>query len=671
MVPGRSVASAAPCRFRTIVPEPSHRNVLVITVIVFIACGGMTTFVAPHFFEYNLEPDFQYDQIEQFRRFFHSLDIHYLYKPYPYSYFDGFAIPAALMANLLETISSISADFRMYFPTDQSCTIGAVVFIGILSYAGATSLFFATVFEMTHDVVIALVLTIGFYFAPQMIAINIVRVDYAMMFFVVLSLYIGVRLALDRVGIKSGIALGAGLAVAAAIKNNGPMFGLFPLLAILMRSPFQPLSTIRRHRRFIGASLATFVAVFGVLMFRYLYYLNFHELLRLYPDSLKVFLDWKDLYPADPVASDGRWGYYNVFLLRSHGLEFVVLEVVSFFALTVLAFVRPSRLIWLFVVSFWFFYLAGVASLKYERGGYHMLPIIYGAVGLLLFEIMQGGFRWGTRAALVAAVTVALAFSIVRSARFFGAVWARQAALEQTIKDLWIAPRKWIAANYPAGGVACIEKSSKWALPPQRDLKVTLSEVVLDTPYTVQSKVDVFMPPRFKAVEKACDLMMLDNLHVDESITFSHLASTQRAWREFYTELAKRYPPVEFTASQLSGGLSKISIYPIKEHPQRCLSHKPADIILSKPFHHADGMAYSVSVPSLEKIADSMTGIRSIVVLCEGDKELGPAHSMHDEIRAVGHGAFSHWTGWLVFSSSDNSDPNTNGRQYRVVMPAE
>lgn len=670
MVPGRSVAATAPCRSRTIVPEPRRRDVLVITACVFLACCAMTTFVAPHFFEFSMEPDFQYAQIEQFRRFFHSPHMSYLTKPFPYSYFDGFAIPAALVANLLEALSSVSSTLRTYLPTDQSCTIAAVVLVSIVSYAGATTLFFATVFEMTHDIVIAVPLTIAFYLAPQMLAINIVRVDYAMMFFVVLSLYVGVRLALDRVGIRSGVALGAGLAVAAAIKNNGPMFGLFPLLAILLRSPFQPLATLRRHRRFIASSLAAFVVVFALFMFRYWHYLRFQELLQLYPESLKVFLAWKDIYVADPIDADGRWGYYNLFLLRPHGLEFVALEVISVLALTVVAVIKPSRLVWLFVVSLALFYLAGVASLKYQRGGYHMLPIIYGAIGLLLFEIMQSRLRGGFRIALVAAVMVALTSSIVRSARFFGDVAAREAAVEQTIEDLWIAPRKWIAANYPAGGIACVEKSSQWALPPRRDLKVTLSEAVLDVPYTVQSRADVFMPPTFDAVEKACEFMMLDNLHLNASITYSHVARTQQAWRRFYSELAKRYPPVQFTTTRpQSGGLSTISIYRIRQHPQRCLSHNPADIMLSKPFDKAGGAAYYAPVPSLEKSADSMTGTRSNVILCEGDKELGPAHALHDEIRAVGHGAFSHWIGGLVFSSSDNSDPNANGRQFRVVVP--
>lgn len=54
----------------------------------------------------------------------------------------------------------------------------------------------------------------------------------------------------------------------------------------------------------------------------------------------------------------------------------------------------------------------------------------------------------------------------------------------------------------------------------------------------------------------------------------------------------------------------------------------------------------------------------SSLVLLENGLPLGPAHSKHDHIRALGAGAYSHWEGGIYFSSSDSSDPRTNGRTY-------
>ena len=54
----------------------------------------------------------------------------------------------------------------------------------------------------------------------------------------------------------------------------------------------------------------------------------------------------------------------------------------------------------------------------------------------------------------------------------------------------------------------------------------------------------------------------------------------------------------------------------------------------------------------------------SQVRLFENDVELGPAHSIHDDIRKSGRGRFSLWAGQLYFSASDNTNPNLNGRKY-------
>ena len=52
--------------------------------------------------------------------------------------------------------------------------------------------------------------------------------------------------------------------------------------------------------------------------------------------------------------------------------------------------------------------------------------------------------------------------------------------------------------------------------------------------------------------------------------------------------------------------------------------------------------------------------------LTENARVLGPAHSEHDSIRSLGRGRYSHWNEptVLYFSTSDSSDPRTNGRRY-------
>jgi 16S rRNA G966 N2-methylase RsmD len=86
------------------------------------------------------------------------------------------------------------------------------------------------------------------------------------------------------------------------------------------------------------------------------------------------------------------------------------------------------------------------------------------------------------------------------------------------------------------------------------------------------------------------------------------------------------------------------------------------------PLHessHQGGACYSVPLPHLQDQADcSETPRRSQLMVYEDGKMLGLAHSLHDHIVHYGSGRFSHWRGGLLFSATDNSNPNTNGRRY-------
>jgi hypothetical protein len=82
-----------------------------------------------------------------------------------------------------------------------------------------------------------------------------------------------------------------------------------------------------------------------------------------------------------------------------------------------------------------------------------------------------------------------------------------------------------------------------------------------------------------------------------------------------------------------------------------------------RDFRHDDGHSWVASVPS-NLLSDEEAA--SCLVVFEGDHQLGPGHSPHDEIRRQGNGRFSHWGAQIYLSTSDNSNPMTNGRRYHV-----
>jgi hypothetical protein len=91
------------------------------------------------------------------------------------------------------------------------------------------------------------------------------------------------------------------------------------------------------------------------------------------------------------------------------------------------------------------------------------------------------------------------------------------------------------------------------------------------------------------------------------------------------------------------------------------------------PYETFSGTHMSVyhRLDELKSLADSSADRqRSPILLYENKRLLGPPHSSHTDIAKFGQGRYSHWYDQgLVFSSSDNSDPDTNGRRYWVVVP--
>lgn len=83
------------------------------------------------------------------------------------------------------------------------------------------------------------------------------------------------------------------------------------------------------------------------------------------------------------------------------------------------------------------------------------------------------------------------------------------------------------------------------------------------------------------------------------------------------------------------------------------------------PIHHAEGYRFDFPLPRLSAKADNEADPRrSALMVFENDRPLGLAHCTHVEIARHGGGRFSHWNGSLLFSTSDNTDPNSNGRSY-------
>lgn len=90
---------------------------------------------------------------------------------------------------------------------------------------------------------------------------------------------------------------------------------------------------------------------------------------------------------------------------------------------------------------------------------------------------------------------------------------------------------------------------------------------------------------------------------------------------------------------------------------------------LQPPFRPDEGFSWTLALPDMEFIADNdQNPKQSALLLFENDHLFSLPHSPHADIRAQGSGRYSHWKTNLFFSSSDGTDPNTNGRSYVAVF---
>jgi hypothetical protein len=91
---------------------------------------------------------------------------------------------------------------------------------------------------------------------------------------------------------------------------------------------------------------------------------------------------------------------------------------------------------------------------------------------------------------------------------------------------------------------------------------------------------------------------------------------------------------------------------------------------LKGPFSKQGTFSFFAAVSSLSGSSDAPDAPnRSTYLLCEDSRPLGPAHTPHGDIATKGGGRFSHFGPGFYFSSSDNSDPNSNGRNYWAIRP--
>jgi hypothetical protein len=91
---------------------------------------------------------------------------------------------------------------------------------------------------------------------------------------------------------------------------------------------------------------------------------------------------------------------------------------------------------------------------------------------------------------------------------------------------------------------------------------------------------------------------------------------------------------------------------------------RPSIKMQLRDVEHESGYCFTAKC---SRLASSDAEGVSPFVLLEDGRPLPIGHCGHSEIRSLGAGRYSHWKDRIYFSTSDNSDPAVNGRQYVAV----
>jgi hypothetical protein len=521
--------------------EPGHRprTAQIVGGLLFAIFFALALRLRQRDLEFLIEPDFAWETIETWRQFFASFNPDILPKPTPYVYLDGQFIVYALVDGSLRWFAETKF-LRSIFPNDSSFALGAALIVNGAAYAAASAIFFAAVFRLTGSIVIAVAMAFGFFLAPQMISIHLARVDYLNSLPISVIFYCSCILAMGEDRKRHAIALGAAMAFAATLKINGLFLGAIPACAAL--AAFNPRK-IGPLATFALIGLVTFALVYFALMGRFFYYLTPAEIVQHYLDTIELVRPW------GAFTAQASPFYYNIELMMGHGAAFVALYLTCAAATLAYAVLFRSRTSIFLCLCFVVLSASSMAaSLKYERGGYHLLPIFFAIVGFSAAEAARSSLNRLSKVVALAIAAAIFATSIVKSAAVYADVVAKRRGEAVAILAIKREPREWLLSHFPPGTRICVQTDSTWSLPDLEGFVPVDGPLAL--PYLDPKALSHAAPPNLDEARHYCRVVVTSDYH---RTTYGDLllrASPENAakWSRFFDTLNEKFPPVVFSS---------------------------------------------------------------------------------------------------------------------------
>ncbi|NKB44946.1 MAG: hypothetical protein GKS03_11780 [Alphaproteobacteria bacterium] len=540
-------------RFLNIVPALLVLAMGVVAVYPYILLDG----------RFILDADIQVVDIKLYYQTFRDWSWGALPKPSANVYFQGHTLIYGFVLNVYEGFTgSFSAESNL----DHLALVSAST-VNAAAHVLATAIFFMTVKRLTAQVWIALLITALFAFSPQVLDITLIRIDRLMLLPLVVVLHVSVVIAQQEAGWRHGIAIGVALALLTATKISGVLFGVFPataMLAVLATNNFDR-RIWRRMGMLSAITLAAALPVLCILMVRFVLHANsFGDILL---DGYDMQMRWTSVLPFTPIL------YYNVDLFLGYGVLFLTVSLLSIGIVAVSAATQKSPVcIWL-ISNITLFSIAGAIAFKFERGGYHLVPLYLFAIAIAYVQArdwLAGRSSKNVQLRYAAACVIALVIPVGAVALSFAT--SSQVALQRidSITQTRIESREWIAAQFSPADRVCMMTSTQWANPQLDGLGLRVTTRPFDFPYLDKEAMATYVNPGLYQVRAACDAIVFNDAHTDAYMgNFRSQGHEQRLeeWLGVLEALKSAYPPTVFKSETVAYYVSRVEVYDLRRDP--------------------------------------------------------------------------------------------------------
>jgi hypothetical protein len=460
---------------------------------------------------------------------------------------------------LAKAASALGVLDQVRFPSNQSLSILAIRHVNLAAQVGAVVLAFLTMVRVGKSVLLAAVLALLLLLDPQLVAIDLLRIDRVILFLFVLVFALSVEIGRGRRSAVLDVLLGVAAAALAMTKITSMVFLVVPAYAY-----FQQRNAAAASPRHAITFLASLVVASAMINVRYLTQ-GWHDPSRVAKevyDKFSYVASWKAITPTQPYL------YYNWDVFLPLGALFMALFLFALVTCILAAIYRNDGEAGLVLLPLGFLSLLGIPAPKHSRTAYILmvlyLYVIACAARILRDELSTRGAQVG-RAPWVVGVAAGVALLWPLSHAWHAYERARLEAVQrsESIAVTRVAPREWLIKNVRAGARVVVFADSGWANPPVHDLGYQLSYGFLNFPYLDAKAMRGFAPPAPESLSELADVVVLNNFHKSVYISIMRGFGHDRLaveWELFFEDLVKRYPNRQFKAKSPNYSVDHVEV---------------------------------------------------------------------------------------------------------------